>query len=69
MRPRIPMTDHPEVVTYYKQCLEVCWLAAVQDPPLAIESTSGETFNNAIFRDYTARGPYVEYVVRNSLVL
>jgi len=35
---RLPQLNNPGVQTYFKAYVEACWLAAVQDPPLAIES-------------------------------
>ena len=35
---RLPQLNNPGVQTYFKAYVEACWLAVVQDPPLAIES-------------------------------
>ncbi|WAQ97920.1 hypothetical protein MAR_022293, partial [Mya arenaria] len=50
-----------QVKAYFEKCVEVCWLAAVQDPPLELNFSPGEKFDTALFKDYTERGPYVEF--------
>ncbi|XP_052794085.1 uncharacterized protein LOC128227508 [Mya arenaria] len=56
-------------MAYFEKCLEVSWLAAVQDPPLALNFNPGEKFDTALFKDYTKRGPYVEFLVWPALHL
>ena len=60
---QIPQGNNPVMQKYFNACVEVCWLAVVQDPPLVIGSSPDVVFNTAVYRDYTARGPFVEYVV------
>ncbi|XP_052795775.1 uncharacterized protein LOC128228481 [Mya arenaria] len=58
-----------QVKAYFEKCVEVCWLAAVQDPPLELNFSPGEKFDTALFKDYTERGPYVEFQVWPALHL
>ncbi|KAH3830303.1 hypothetical protein DPMN_103543, partial [Dreissena polymorpha] len=51
-----------ELTAYYNKCVDVCWLAAVQDPPLFMNFIPGEKFDTTLFKDYTTRGPYVEFL-------
>ncbi|XP_052278882.1 uncharacterized protein LOC127877239 isoform X2 [Dreissena polymorpha] len=61
--------DSDELRAYYNRCVEVCWLAAVQDPPLFMNFNAGEKFDTTLFKDYTAKGPYVEFLVWPALHL
>ncbi|XP_052280641.1 uncharacterized protein LOC127878196 isoform X2 [Dreissena polymorpha] len=58
-----------ELTAYYNKCVDVCWLAAVQDPPLFMNFIPGEKFDTTLFKDYTTRGPYVEFLVWPALHL
>ena len=59
--------SNPSMMKYFKACVEVCWLAVIQDPPLAIDISPGETFNAHVFHEHNTCGPYVEYVVSHAL--
>ncbi|KAH3830286.1 hypothetical protein DPMN_103526 [Dreissena polymorpha] len=61
--------DSDELRPYYNKCVEVCWLAAVQDPPLFMNFNPGAKFDTTLFKDYTTRGPYVEFLVWPALYL
>ena len=63
--------DFPEVLKdsvvqmYIKRCTEICWLMAVQDPPMALSTfeDEGNTFRRSKFREYTRTGALVDYAV------
>ncbi|XP_069131355.1 uncharacterized protein [Argopecten irradians] len=60
-----------EVSVYMDKCLEISWLACIQDPPLEIISDfppfSKVDLN--IVRKYTKSGEYVDYVIWPALLL
>ncbi|XP_033743435.1 putative leucine-rich repeat-containing protein DDB_G0290503 isoform X2 [Pecten maximus] len=60
-----------EISLYLDKCLEVSWLACIQDPPLEIVSDfppfSKVDLN--IVRKYTKSGEYVDYVIWPALLL
>lgn len=54
---------------YISSCVEITWLMVVQDPPLVLSATSSSKFDSKIFREYTKRGPNIDYVVWPALFL
>ncbi|XP_060571879.1 uncharacterized protein LOC132730048 [Ruditapes philippinarum] len=51
---------------FVQQCLELCWLMAIQDPPLYLTLENCKTdqiFDGNTFKEYIESGPYVEFVV------
>lgn len=52
-----------QVRSYVRRCAGLCWLMAVQDPPMAIVVPSYLIYNKDIYRAYTKSGKFVEYVV------
>lgn len=59
----------PRVLEYINKSLEICWLMAVQDPPMYLYNVKTQQFNSAKFRDYQRRGFYTEYIVWPALAL
>ena len=63
--------EFPEVLKdsvvqmYIKRCTEICWLMAVQDPPMALSTfeDEGNTSRRSKFREYTRTGALVDYAV------
>ncbi|WAQ97929.1 hypothetical protein MAR_022302 [Mya arenaria] len=56
-------SNSEDVQKYFRECVEVCWLAAVQDPPLHMRfKVINRKFNSEIFRDYIARGPFMDFM-------
>lgn len=54
----------PKMVEYFEKCVDICWKAVVQDPPVVLSlCKEGSRFKKGEYRDFTARGPFVEYVV------
>ncbi|XP_053382816.1 golgin subfamily A member 6-like protein 26 [Mercenaria mercenaria] len=60
-----------QVSSFTKECLEVCWFMAIQDPPVvfAPELRQGSKFNTDLFKPYTSSGTHVDYVVWPALLL
>lgn len=58
-----------EVKKYISLCVEVSWLMVVQDPPLVLSTETPPAFNTNMYREYTKRGRYIEYVVWPALLL
>ena len=60
-----------KIPDYVKKCLELCWLMAVQDPPVALgpEMASMEPFDTNLYRHYTTTGDFVDYIVWPPLCL
>lgn len=54
-----------KVQIFIKRCTELCWLMAVQDPPMALtgEVVKGAAYKKTEYREYTKSGPVVDYVV------
>ncbi|XP_060562960.1 interaptin-like [Ruditapes philippinarum] len=53
------------------ECLEMCWLMMVNDPPVAFAPliAKGTHFNSDLYKPYTYSGTHVEYVVWPALLL
>ncbi|XP_076117655.1 uncharacterized protein LOC143085280 isoform X2 [Mytilus galloprovincialis] len=56
---------------FVHKCVELCWLMAVNDPPVHMFSDmkSGESIDTTYFRHFTSSGDYAEYVVWPALLL
>ncbi|XP_063413723.1 girdin-like isoform X3 [Mytilus trossulus] len=56
---------------FVHKCVELCWLMAVNDPPVHMFSDmkSGESIDTTYFRHFTSSGDYVEYVVWPALLI
>ena len=54
-----------QVNKYVIRCTEICWLMAIQDPPMAItvKINDDSKYDNRLFRVYTKEGDFVDYVV------
>ncbi|XP_060571875.1 titin homolog [Ruditapes philippinarum] len=51
---------------FVQKCLELCWLMAIQDPPLYLtleNCKTGQIFDRNTFKEYTKSGGYIEFVV------
>ena len=51
------------VSKYIDRSIEVCWLMAIQDPPMLLYNMKSDHFDSAKYRDYQTRGSYTAYVV------
>ncbi|XP_060565678.1 uncharacterized protein LOC132724741 [Ruditapes philippinarum] len=58
-----------EVQAYKRKCAELCWLMVVQNPPMILSTTAQQQFDTNLYKDYTKRGKYVDYVVWPALLL
>ena len=63
LRARFKIPDGHNCSVYFEKCVEICWLAAVQDPSLAIAMDETEMFDSTRFRDYTVKGPFLDFMV------
>ncbi|XP_060606043.1 uncharacterized protein LOC132758386 [Ruditapes philippinarum] len=56
---------------FLEACFKLCWLMAVQDPPLAFSPSirRGDVFDTELFRIYIKKGTRVAYVVWPALLL
>ena len=50
---------------YIDRCTEICWLMAVQDPPMALSKAIGENglFDKFKYREFMNSGQFVDYIV------
>ncbi|KAH3838974.1 hypothetical protein DPMN_112392 [Dreissena polymorpha] len=58
--------DDFNVKEYWHKCLEICWLMAIQDPPVSMETNAerhGEVFDYGRYRHYTKPGKYIDFIV------
>ena len=70
-------TDRKEVLQseqvqkYIKRCTEICWLMAIQDPPMAISTEIGEglKYDKNKYREYLKQGEFVDYMVWPSILI
>lgn len=56
---------------FVEKSFNLCWLMAVQDPPVCLEQvhSHGETFDTNVYKHYTKVGHYIDYVVWPALKL
>lgn len=57
---------------FVSESLRLCWLMAIQDPPVRImdwKGLHGQPFNKNVFKHYTNTGTIVDYVVWPPLLL
>ncbi|XP_053399685.1 DNA ligase 1-like isoform X2 [Mercenaria mercenaria] len=51
---------------YLQKCLELCWLMAIQDPPVHLKCDvckSGDPFDKNMYKEYTQAGLSIKYAV------
>ncbi|XP_060571873.1 uncharacterized protein LOC132730042 [Ruditapes philippinarum] len=60
-----------EIGLFTKECIELCWLMAIQDPPIvfADELRRGCNFDTNLLKPYTTSGTFVDYIVWPALLL
>lgn len=56
---------------FLMKCIHICWLMVGQDPPvyLRFSDKSGDKFNKDVFREYTANGKVLDFVVWPAIFL
>ncbi|CAG2209779.1 unnamed protein product [Mytilus edulis] len=56
-------------LAYIENCVNLCYYAAVQDPPMVIDFVPGKIFDKQSWKEYSRSGTEVEYVVWPALYL
>lgn len=60
-------TGAKHVIEYVEKCVELCWLMAIQSPPVAIDDDVEEYRNKQLderrFKHFTRKGQVIDYVV------
>jgi hypothetical protein len=51
------------VTNFIKKAVSLCWLMAIQDPPVVLTTKLTGKFDTDRFRHYTKSGSTVDYVV------
>ncbi|KAL3879569.1 hypothetical protein ACJMK2_031863 [Sinanodonta woodiana] len=54
---------------YIEECVRICWLMCMKDPPMYIFCEKEDVFNKNHFMEYTEKGHKVSYVVWPALYL
>lgn len=59
------------IALFLKECFKICWLMAIQDPPVVLRNTDrkGDVFNADLFKPYTKSGSKIEFIVWPPLLL
>ncbi|XP_060552374.1 optineurin-like [Ruditapes philippinarum] len=69
----LKLVNQPNVKPFMHKCVELCWLMAVQDPPLEFaqlkEQWGNKRFDTSIYKPYTQTGAFVDFVVWPPLYL
>ncbi|KAL4230984.1 hypothetical protein ACF0H5_011357 [Mactra antiquata] len=61
-----------EVRSFMEKAIELCWLMAIQDPPMFIDtniSYQGKPFDTKLFQPFIKQGQIIEYLVWPTLYL
>ena len=61
--------QNPRLLDYINKSIEICWLMAVQDPPMYLYNVQTPQFDSSKFREYQRRGFNTEYIVWPALAL
>ncbi|XP_053399679.1 uncharacterized protein LOC128557083 [Mercenaria mercenaria] len=57
---------------YLQKCIELCWLMAIQDPPVHLkceDCKKGDLFDKNMYKEYTQSGPFIAYTVWPAVLL
>ena len=56
---------YSKTIAFARKCVELCWLMAVQDPPLAFGPLPQhlDRYNADMYREYTRSGTLVDFIV------
>ena len=64
---KIPKAEEKNLTLYINKCVELCWLMAIQSPPVAIDDKYHEykntQFDERHFKLYTKKGQLIDYIV------
>ncbi|KAL3878215.1 hypothetical protein ACJMK2_030583 [Sinanodonta woodiana] len=71
VRVSIRYLHEKELKSYLIECFQLCWLMAIQDPPLVLgkEAKYGDAFNLEFYDPYTRNGNLIQFVVWPPLLL
>lgn len=60
-----------EIKSFVKECVETCWLMAIQDPPIVIcpIPRNGDVLNTEMYKPYMRSGRLIQFVVWPALLL
>ncbi|XP_052794314.1 uncharacterized protein LOC128227638 isoform X1 [Mya arenaria] len=60
-----------QVQPYVKECVLLCWLMCLQDPPVVLDKPRGrgESFESEMYRAYTKNGKKIEFLVWPAMLL
>ena len=58
------MSESVKIQDYVNKCIEVCWLMAVQDPPMVITTNVAlSKFVHDKYTHYSRRGLFIDFLV------
>ncbi|XP_053389422.1 uncharacterized protein LOC128552411 [Mercenaria mercenaria] len=58
------------ITFFVKECIQICWLMAIQEPPVVFASRGkGELYNTEMYKPYTKNGKYVKFIVWPAMLL
>lgn len=61
--------DSKEIMTYLENCVRICWLFAIQDPPMELLWPKEQSKLDDHLTEFTKRGNVISFVVWPSLYL
>ena len=64
-RERKDLLKSEQVEMYIQRCTEICWLMAIQDPPMALylKLDKNAKYEKSLYREFTKHGNFVDYIV------
>lgn len=54
---------------YIEVCVKICYLSAVQDPPMFLDFEPNEAFDKSTFKEFTVSGSLMDYLVWPALLI
>ncbi|CAG2189921.1 unnamed protein product [Mytilus edulis] len=54
---------------FIEVCVKICYLSAVQDPPMFLDFEPNETFDKSTFKEFTVSGSLMDYLVWPALLI
>lgn len=71
LQPRWNNSCMKNLKPYIQKCLKVAWLMCIKSPPMAVADIpqAGDAFSFLLYKQYTHKGPYIDYIVWPALLL